>query len=89
MSNASHAHVRRPVLSGREACGATIGIMKTLSAAEMQACDHATSDEFYGVPSLELMRNAARAVVQVAQGQFPEARRIVCSVDEATTVATA
>ena len=76
MSNASHAHVRRPVLSGREACGATIGIMKTLSAAEMQACDHATS-EVYGVPSLELMRNAARAVVQVAQGQFPEARRIV------------
>jgi NAD(P)H-hydrate epimerase len=42
----------------------------------MQACDRATS-EVYGVPSLELMRNAARAVADVAQGQFPMARRIV------------
>jgi len=50
--------------------------MKVLSAAEMQACDRATS-EVYGVPSLELMRNAARAVVDVAQRQFPQARRIV------------
>jgi NAD(P)H-hydrate epimerase len=50
--------------------------MQVLSAAEMQACDHATS-EVYGVPSLELMRNAARAVADVAQGQFPQARRIV------------
>jgi NAD(P)H-hydrate epimerase len=50
--------------------------MQALSAAEMQACDRATS-EVYGVPSLELMRNAARAVADVAQGQFPKARRIV------------
>jgi len=50
--------------------------MKVLSAAEMQACDRATS-EVYGVPSLELMRNAAHAVAEVAQGRFPHARRIV------------
>jgi NAD(P)H-hydrate epimerase len=50
--------------------------MNALSAAEMQACDRVTS-EVYGVPSLELMRNAARAVADVAQGQFPYARRIV------------
>lgn len=42
----------------------------------MQACDRATS-EVYGVPSLELMRSAARAVADVAQRQFPQARRIL------------
>jgi hydroxyethylthiazole kinase-like uncharacterized protein yjeF len=50
--------------------------MRVLSAAEMQACDRATS-EAYGVPSLELMRNAARAVADVALDQFPKARRVV------------
>ena len=50
--------------------------MNALSAAEMQACDRATS-EVYGVPSLELMRNAARAVADVAHSQFPKARRVV------------
>ena len=50
--------------------------MNALSAAEMQACDRATSG-VYGVPSLELMRNAARAVADVAQSEFPKARRIV------------
>jgi ADP-dependent NAD(P)H-hydrate dehydratase / NAD(P)H-hydrate epimerase len=50
--------------------------MQALSAAEMQACDRATS-EVYGVPSLDLMRNAARAVADVAQGQFPQARRVL------------
>ena len=50
--------------------------MQSLSAAEMQACDRATS-EVYGVSSIELMRNAARAVADVAQGQFPKARRVV------------
>jgi NAD(P)H-hydrate epimerase len=49
--------------------------MQALSAAEMQACDRATC-EVHGAPSLELMRNAARAVAEVAQGQFPKARRI-------------
>ena len=42
----------------------------------MQACDRATS-EVYGVPSLDLMRNAARAVADVAQSQFPQSRRVV------------
>ncbi len=50
--------------------------MQALSAAEMQACDRATS-ELYGVPSLELMRNAARAVADVGRGHFQKARRIV------------
>jgi NAD(P)H-hydrate epimerase len=49
--------------------------MQALSAAEMQACDRATT-EVHGVPSLQLMRNAARAVANVAQSQFPNARRI-------------
>ena len=48
--------------------------MLVLSAAEMQACDRLTSDRF-GVPSLELMRNAAAAVTAFAREQFPAARR--------------
>jgi len=50
--------------------------MQALSAAEMQACDRATS-EVYGIPSLDLMRNAARAVFNTIQAQFPKARRVV------------
>jgi NAD(P)H-hydrate epimerase len=50
--------------------------MRVLSAAEMQACDRATS-EVYGVASLDLMRNAARAIADVAKNQFPQAHRIV------------
>jgi NAD(P)H-hydrate epimerase len=49
--------------------------MKVLSAAEMQACDRATAERF-GVPSLELMRAAARAVAAFAREQFPHARRV-------------
>jgi NAD(P)H-hydrate epimerase len=49
--------------------------MHVLSAAEMQACDRATSERF-GIPSLQLMRNAARAVATVARELFPHARRI-------------
>ncbi|MGD0858571.1 MAG: NAD(P)H-hydrate dehydratase [Terracidiphilus sp.] len=49
--------------------------MHVLSAAEMQACDRATSERF-GVPSLELMRAAAAAVAAFARGQFPRARRV-------------
>ena len=41
----------------------------------MQACDRATSEQ-YGVPSLQLMRNAGAAVADFARHQFPRARRI-------------
>jgi NAD(P)H-hydrate epimerase len=51
------------------------GAMHVLSAAEMQACDRATAERF-GVPSLQLMRNAAAAVAAFAQDQFPRARRV-------------
>lgn len=49
--------------------------MHVLWAAEMQACDRATTERF-GIPSVELMRHAAAAVAGVARGQFPDARRI-------------
>jgi NAD(P)H-hydrate epimerase len=49
--------------------------MHVLSAAEMQACDRATTERF-GIPSLELMRAAAAAVAGFARGQFPRARRV-------------
>jgi NAD(P)H-hydrate epimerase len=49
--------------------------MKVLSAAEMQACDRATTERF-GVPSIELMRAASAAVAGFARDEFPEARRI-------------
>jgi len=49
--------------------------MKILSAAEMQACDRATTERF-GVPSLELMRAAAAAVAGFARERFPQARRV-------------
>jgi ADP-dependent NAD(P)H-hydrate dehydratase / NAD(P)H-hydrate epimerase len=49
--------------------------MRILSAAEMQACDHATTQRF-GIPSIDLMRNAAAAVAAFTQQQFPHARRI-------------
>ncbi len=49
--------------------------MHVLSAAEMQACDRATTERF-GVPSIELMRAASSAVAAFAREQFPEARRV-------------
>jgi len=49
--------------------------MHVLSAAEMQACDRATTERF-GVPSLDLMRAASAAVAAFAQRQFPRAKRI-------------
>lgn len=49
--------------------------MHVLSAAEMHACDRATTDNF-GIPSVELMRAAASAVANFAREQFPRARRI-------------
>jgi NAD(P)H-hydrate epimerase len=48
--------------------------MKILTAAEMQACDRATTERF-GVPSFELMRNAAKAVAGFVKLRYPEARR--------------
>jgi NAD(P)H-hydrate epimerase len=53
----------------------TIDAMQVLAASEMQACDRATSERF-GVPSLQLMRNASAAVEAFAREQFPQARRI-------------
>ena len=49
--------------------------MQVLSAAEMQACDRATSERF-GVPSIELMRAASSAVATFARREFPRARRV-------------
>jgi NAD(P)H-hydrate epimerase len=49
--------------------------MRVLSAAEMQACDRATTERF-GVASIDLMRAAAGAVAAFAQMQFPHARRV-------------
>ncbi len=49
--------------------------MHVLSAAEMEACDRATTER-YGIPSLDLMRAAAAAVAALAREQFPRARRV-------------
>jgi hydroxyethylthiazole kinase-like uncharacterized protein yjeF len=49
--------------------------MKILSAAEMQTCDRVTTEQF-GIPSTDLMRNAASAVAAFAKLQFPSAKRI-------------
>lgn len=55
---------------------ASMNAMQVLSAAEMQACDRATSEQF-GVPSIELMRSASRAVATFALEHFPNARYIL------------
>ncbi len=49
--------------------------MHVLSAAEMQACDRATTERF-GVASIDLMRAAAGAVAGFARAEFPRARRV-------------
>ena len=49
--------------------------MRVLSAAEMQACDLATTEQF-GVPSILLMRAAASAVAAFVREQFPQAQRV-------------
>jgi NAD(P)H-hydrate epimerase len=49
--------------------------MLVLSAAEMQACDRLSTERF-GISSIELMRNAAKAVAEVARQAFPRARRV-------------
>jgi ADP-dependent NAD(P)H-hydrate dehydratase / NAD(P)H-hydrate epimerase len=50
--------------------------MWLLSGNEMQACDRVTS-EVFGVPSIELMRNASRAVAGFVRQQFPQAQRVM------------
>jgi NAD(P)H-hydrate epimerase len=52
-----------------------MGWMKILTAAEMQACDRATTER-WGIAQGTLMRNAAQAVADFARQQFPLARRI-------------
>ena len=49
--------------------------MHVLSAAEMQACDRATTERF-GVASVDLMRAAAGAVAGFARERFGRARRV-------------
>ncbi len=49
--------------------------MKILTAAEMQACDHATTERF-GISSIQLMRNAAQSVATFVRDQFPQAKCI-------------
>jgi ADP-dependent NAD(P)H-hydrate dehydratase / NAD(P)H-hydrate epimerase len=49
--------------------------MHVLSAAEMQACDRATTERF-GIPSIDLMRAASSAVAAFARWQFPHAQRV-------------
>jgi NAD(P)H-hydrate epimerase len=48
--------------------------MHVLSAAEMQACDRATTERF-GIPSIQLMRAASSAIAAFVRRQFPHARR--------------
>jgi ADP-dependent NAD(P)H-hydrate dehydratase / NAD(P)H-hydrate epimerase len=50
--------------------------MKILTAAEMRAVDRVTTERF-GVPSLELMHNAGRAVAHFVMREFPDRRHIV------------
>jgi len=49
--------------------------MLVLSAAEMQACDRATTERF-GIPSIDLMRAASSAVAAFARQMFPLAHRV-------------
>jgi NAD(P)H-hydrate epimerase len=49
--------------------------MHVLSAAEMQACDRATTQRF-GIASIDLMRAASSAVAAFARKQFPHAHRV-------------
>jgi NAD(P)H-hydrate epimerase len=49
--------------------------MHVLSAAEMQACDRATTEQC-GIASVDLMRNAAASIATFARQQYPQARRV-------------
>jgi NAD(P)H-hydrate epimerase len=49
--------------------------MRVLSAAEMQACDRATTER-YGIPSIDLMRHAAASIAAIVRLHFPRVRRV-------------
>lgn len=49
--------------------------MRVLTAAEMQSCDRVTAERF-GIPSLQLMRNASASVANCVRQLFPRARRV-------------
>jgi NAD(P)H-hydrate epimerase len=49
--------------------------MKVLSAAEMQACDRRTTEQ-YGIASVDLMRHAAASIATFARLEFPGAHRV-------------
>ncbi|HEY1211198.1 MAG TPA: NAD(P)H-hydrate dehydratase [Terracidiphilus sp.] len=49
--------------------------MHILSAVEMQTCDRLTTERF-GIPSIDLMREASAAVAAFARAEFPRARRV-------------
>ena len=62
--------------------------MHVLSAAEMQACDRATTERF-GVASLNLMRAASSSVAAFARSSFRWHAASPCSAGAATTAAMA
>ena len=49
--------------------------MPVLTAEEMRAADHATTERF-GVPSIDLMRHAGAAVARFVQREYPTCHRI-------------
>lgn len=55
--------------------GDILAFMKIVSAAEMRAIDHATSEQF-GMPSLTMMENAGSATARFVLSDYPKAERI-------------